>query len=146
MAVYTVYEHATKGPDHTVFVKEGFSGMAFVFSVLWALWHRMWVVAAILLIVFAALSIATHALSMQDGIVSILNLGISLVFGHEAQDLRAKSLRRAGYREAGLVMAKDLEEAELKYAFAMPKQQSRPLSSRPLIGPPTDTLGLFGNV
>lgn len=146
MAVFTVFEHPTKGPDSTIFVKEGFSGSAFVFSVLWALWHRMWIVAAILLAILATLSLAAYQLEIQEPVVSLINLGMGLIFGFEAHDLRAASLRRAGYREAGLVMAGDLEEAEFKHAYLLRPDRKHAAVDRPRMQPSTDTLGLFGNV
>ena len=142
MAVFAVFEHPDKSPDRTVFVREGFSAAALVFTVLWALWHRMWIVSAILIAAYGL----TNTLGMSEPVVALLELAVSLVFGFEARNLWAQSLRRAGYREAALIMASNHEEAELKFAFASRARgnQSFPVSRLQMQAP--DTLGLFGNV
>ena len=46
MALFTVLEPPDKKPERVAFVPEKFAGGALVFGFLWALWHRMWVIAA----------------------------------------------------------------------------------------------------
>ena len=48
MAIYSIFRKAGAPRDEAVFVKEGFSIAAFVLTFLWALWNRMWVVAAVI--------------------------------------------------------------------------------------------------
>ena len=147
MAVFTIFEHPGKNPDKTIFVKEGFSAGAFVFTVLWALWHRLWVVAAILVALYSALMLAPTYLGVNENITAILNFGLGIFLGFEAEELRSAALRRSGYAEAGFVMATSQEEAELRHAFARPKTVVS--ASSPPLRPMTaaaDTLGLFGNV
>ena len=58
MAIYSIFRKAGAPRDEAVFVKEGFSIAAFVLTFLWALWNRMWVVAAVILAVMAAVAVA----------------------------------------------------------------------------------------
>lgn len=147
MSVFTVYQHPGGAPDRAVFVKDGFTGFAMVFTVLWALWHRMWIVAAVLLALFAAVALAVGFLGLDPGLAAVIELGISLLFGFEAQNLRALSLQRAGYREAGLVGAENLDVAELKYVMDARTTHASPVPAvSTTMQPPADTLGLFGNV
>lgn len=144
MAVFRVFEHPTNDPDRTVFVREGFSGRAFVFSVLWALWHRMWAVAALLLAIFGSIMLVSQYSVLSELFVSLLNLAAGLIFGFEAQALRAASLSRAGYREAALVAASGVEEAEIKYLHDIRRPEIGAVSVTRMEPGPADTLGLFG--
>jgi hypothetical protein len=148
MAVFNVFEHHDRGLDGVELVREGFSSRAFVFTALWALWHRMWVVAALLVASFAIVSLASAYGGLPESVASLVNFGIALVFGFEASSLRGNTLSRAGYRETAIVSGGNLEEAELKHAFTMDRHAQQPtfMVNPPPIQPPTDTLGLFGNV
>ena len=148
MAVFNVFEHPDKGLDGTELVREGFASWAVVFTVLWALWHRMWVAAAVLLVIMATTSIASVYGVLPASVASLLEAGLALLFGFEGNALRGFSLRQAGYREVAVISADSLEIAELKYASAAitPTGPAIRPSVPPLIQPPTDTLGLFGNV
>lgn len=145
MAVFAVYEHPSKAPDRTVFVKEGFAFWALVLPVLWALWHRMWVTAAVLVAVYGVIHLAVSLFALSDINAALLDMAVNIIFAMEARNLRIASLRRAGYREQALVMASSLYEAELKHAFEICKPRPHePLSVR--IRPQAaDTLGLFGS-
>ena len=73
----------------------------------------------------------------------------ALIFGFEAQSLRAWSLRRSGFVDDGLVEAASREEAELKYfAAALPAERVVPRAApvRSHGSSQSDPLGLFGNV
>ena len=148
MAVFNIFEHPDKGLDRTELVREGFASWAVVFSVLWALWHRMWIVAAALLLMMAIISLASVYDVLPANVASLLEAGLALLFGFEANALRGFSLRRAGYQEVAVVSADSLEIAELKYTASaiIPPVPVVRSSVPPPIQPPTDTLGLFGNV
>jgi hypothetical protein len=145
MALFTVLEPPDRKPESVAFIPEGFAPGAFVFTYLWAAWHRMWGVAAVLLAASAALA-AAMSLELLNAPVGLLaQFGISLIFGLEARQLKIVALERAGFRRAGLIEASSLEAAELGY-FAerqAPSASSAPLRYR---AAPEDTLGIFGNV
>ena len=149
MATYTVYHRTGEAPDRAVFVTEGFSFAAMVFSFLWALWHRMWIVAAVLFSFFALLSAASASAALDPVAIVAIETAMGLLLGLEGQALREWSLRLAGFREIGLVQASCREAAELKY-FAESEPQSRsrppPVSLRAPDPGQSDPLGLFGNV
>lgn len=148
MALYTVLEPPDGKPDQVAFVPEGFAWGGFIFTILWALWHRLWVVAAVLFAALAGLSAAVGLEVLGPGLGSLLQLGIALIFGFEARQLQIRSLERAGFRRAGLVQASRLEAAELAY-FA---NRAAPATVAPAPAParyragPEDTLGIFSNV
>jgi hypothetical protein len=149
MAIYSIFRKTGAPPEEAIFVKEGFSVAAFVLTFVWALWNRMWVVAAAILAVMAAVAVAGSLTAANETAVAAVNTGLALIFGFEAQALRGWSLRRSGHVEDGLVEAANLEEAELKYFAATRPAEfviPRAASVRSLGGSQGDPLGLFGNV
>ena len=146
MAIFTILEPPDANPDRVVLVREGFHGRAFLLTVLWALWHRLWVIAALLFVVYLALGFAGEWFQWHWAVRSASEFGLALLFGLEAADLRIRALRRAGYRRAGLIQATNLEAAELDY-FAG-RRIIRPSAPAPEYRPQPahhDTLGLFGS-
>ena len=63
MSVYTVHEpplrpsEAAPNPERFVFVRDGFYFWAFLFSVLWMLWHRMWLILLVYVAVVVGVEI-----------------------------------------------------------------------------------------
>lgn len=112
MRIYTA--HINKSLEDTVFVRDGMAWPCLVIPVAWMLWHRMWVPAAI---VFAC-SLAIAAIGKVGGdqvLANLIGFGFQFLVAFEANDLRRWSLGKAGYKEAGLVAADNLAEAEIRY-------------------------------
>lgn len=143
MALFTVLEPPQGEIDKVTFVKEGFAPGALVFTVLWALWHRMWVVAAILFSLLVAVSLSLSLLELDPLMASLLELAIGLIFGFEARKLWIMSLERSGYRNEGLIEASNQEAAELEYFASRPRMTKLVAESR-LHPHAENTLGLFG--
>ena len=148
MAIYQVYQRAGEPPDRVIFVREGFSGAAMVFSLFWALWRRMWIVALLLVLISAAAAALGHFLGFGDSFLALINLAAGVVLGLEADRVRGWSLTRSGYREVGIIEAGDSEEAELKFFMDTPPQLSATGDVAPWLRPGqgSDPLGLFGTV
>ncbi len=144
MALFTVLEPPKGEIDKVTFVREGFAPLALVFTVLWALWHRMWVMAAILFAILVAISLSVTLLDLNPAVASLLELATGLIFGFEARRLRIMSLERSGYRQAGLIEASTREAAELGYFAARPRNAQAAAPAPKLRIDAEDTLGLFG--
>lgn len=146
MAIYRVFRAPGAETGKAIFVKEGFSTAAAAFSVLWALWNRMWVVAAILLAISASISVAGYALGIDQIVLPLAGLGVAVLLGFEAERLKAWSLVRAGHRESAIIAGGSLDEAELRYFMASPEALTIPASSPAKFhsGDTHNTLGLFG--
>nr|WP_319384866.1 DUF2628 domain-containing protein [uncultured Roseibium sp.] len=99
--------------DRLLFVPDRFSVLAFLFSFIWMLVHRMWLV----LLGYLALTLIMEivALSLGSQATGIVALTISLLFGFEAQALRRWSLERKGWRVVGIVDGTNPAEAELRF-------------------------------
>lgn len=143
MALFTVFEHPNGDPNRTVFVKEGFSIAALIFTVLWALWHRMWVVAAILFVILTVLNLSVAQGGLDPTLAGVFETAVGILFGFEARRLRAMSLERAEFRNMGIVEGSNREAAELGYFNAKPRVEDR-IASTPRHPVAHDTLGLFG--
>ena len=145
MTIFAVLEPPGAKPERIAFVGEGFAWGALAFTFLWALWQRMWVVAAMLFAASSALTVATSLDLLGPGLAALLQAGIALLFAFEARALQVISLERAGYRRLGYIQASNSEAAELAYFASREPRMSSSAPSR-LRSLPDDTLGIFGNV
>lgn len=145
MQVFTVLESPDGKPERVVFVPEGFSWSALFLGFAWALWHRMWLVAAMLFALTTAITVAANLELLGPGFATLLQAGIALLFAFEARALQVASLVRAGYRRGGLIQASAVEVAELAYFSGRASFAPEPSHPR-MRAAPDDTLGIFGNV
>ena len=140
MTLYTVLEPPDADPDKVAFLPEGFSWGALVFTFFWALFHRLWLVAALVFAGFALLNVAVEFELLDPVIAALLQVGVAFLLGFEGRGLQAMALERAGYRRAGLIQATQRDAAELAYFAGRAPAPAR------YQGAPPDTLGIFGNV
>jgi hypothetical protein len=159
MPVYIVHEpplraaDARPDPEQFAFVREGFSVWAFLFATLWMLWHRMWLVLLIYVVVAAGLETALYYAGVSDLILGLIAILISLLVGFEASTLRRFTLDRRGWKNIGVVSGDSLEMAERRFFDAWvrdtPLQRAaaapppRPTASVPHTPPSPDVIGLF---
>jgi hypothetical protein len=149
MTIYSVHNREGAPFDQAVLVPEAFSWNAFVFTVFWALWHRLWVIAAVLLALAAVINLGARLLGIGDVMTGLATLAVNFVFGFEAQGLRARALAHAGYRLIGMSHGRNEDDAAFRYLEEHPI--AAPLAVRPdtarfpgqRVAP--DTLGIFGN-
>jgi hypothetical protein len=120
VATYLVFEpvdgaRTQANAERVVLLRERFSVFAFVFTPFWLLRHRLWLGFLIWLVVFIAISIAGNLLGFGPFAALAAMYFPSFVFGLEGVNLRARKLLRSGYRDAGVVIAEDLETAERRF-------------------------------
>ncbi|MCJ2119584.1 DUF2628 domain-containing protein [Methylobacterium sp. J-001] len=102
------------GLDRAVLVPDGFSWSAFAFTVLWFLFHRLWIAALIVLAGLLGLAALGHTLGLPPGIATIVTLLASVLIGLEASSLRRWTLSRRGWPTRDAVIAATPEEAEAR--------------------------------
>jgi len=107
--------HFLRQMDEIVAVKEGFCWPAFLFSLVWATLHRLWLFAFSLM----GLCSVTYFTLYQQGAEPTFNLivcfGIFALFGYHANDFRRFKLRRAGHLERGIILAPTVDAAVQRY-------------------------------
>lgn len=102
------------GLDRAILVPDGFSWPAFAFTVLWFLFHRLWVGALIVLIGLVALGAGGILLGLPTGAGLIAVLLAAWLIGLEASSLRRWTLARRGMPMRDTVIAPNPEEAETR--------------------------------
>jgi hypothetical protein len=121
MSVYTVHEpplraaDALPDPERFAFVRDGFSVWAFLLTALWMLWHQMWLVLLIYIVVAAGGETAMHFAGVPDLLLGIVGLLLSLLLGLEASTLRRFTLAGRGWKNVGIVSGDDQEDAERRF-------------------------------
>jgi hypothetical protein len=117
MKLYTVHVRpgASSAYEKPVFVREGFNLYAFIFTLFWTLYHRLWLPAmGIFLLNAALMAMAKGQWFGMEGI-SIMQLGVNILIGFHANDwLRAKLAKR-GYIMADITAGDSLLRAEQRY-------------------------------
>ena len=124
--LYTAYLRTTGG---TAFydegdlrlVKDGFSWPAFLLAVPWALWHRMWIIAAALVVVQVVLGILPGLAGFGEMAQAALSIGLALAIGFAGSDLRDGSLRARGYTAVDVVLAESRDMAERRFLENRPQ-------------------------
>lgn len=120
MATYLVFEpldgkRTQAAAERVVFLREKFSPWAFVLTPFWLLYYRLWLAFLTWLAAFVAINLIGSWLGYGPYAAVAASFFPSLLFGMEAINLRARRLLRNGFREAGVVIAEDIETAERKF-------------------------------
>ncbi|MHA1108895.1 MAG: DUF2628 domain-containing protein [Alphaproteobacteria bacterium] len=128
MRIYTAHDRpGSLAPDRdAVLLKEGFCWPAALFTVGWALWHRLWSVFAVLFVVMAGLEAALHYAAAGETVDAAFRLGASLIVGYCANDWRRRGLFQRGYRFHGIVAAANREAALRRYFDLHPAPPTGP--------------------
>ncbi len=130
MRIYTV--HTLPGADALeeapLLVREGFCWPAAIFTVFWALWHRMWLAAVLLFVAGLVPSVLEYA-GANPPVLLALSAGIFLIAGFSGNDWRRAKLRRLGYRFEGVVAASEEDAALRRWYDLNPPDRALSVSS-----------------
>lgn len=115
--IYTVYLKPTdrKVAETAEFVEDGFSFPAFLFSWVWALYQRLWLVAIaqIAFLILLPKLVQMGALTAAASVAA--QIAVQLLFGLEAANLRHRSLLKRGYVLSDVVAEDSLLHARQRY-------------------------------
>ena len=147
MPIYTVHQpplraaETSPDPERFVFVRDGFYFWAFLLTPLWMLWHRLWLVLLIYVVVHFGLESAMSFLGAGVGGRFLVLALISLLVGIEASTLRRFTLARRGFRQLGIVGGSNIEVAERRFfdAWRAPGNLAGPPAT-PSMPPPLPPL------
>lgn len=130
----------TGGAADPVPIKEGFSWPALIFSVLWGLWHRLWLVTLGIVCLNGLIAGVLFALGADAVTASAVNAGYALLLGLFGNDLRRWTLERNGMMEAAVVIGRTGDEALERYLRDRENTAEPPTSSpSPLPSTPPST-------
>lgn len=117
MRIYTIHAPSSSADiaADPVPIKEGFSWPALIFSLLWALWHRLWLVALGLVCTNALLTGALIVLGADPVTNGAVNAGYAVLLGLFGNDFRRWTLERNGMREVGVALGRTADEALERY-------------------------------
>lgn len=125
-SIYTV--HAPLGispsPEKFVFVREGFSLVAFLVPFIWLVVYRAWWPLLAYLAVTAGLAATGYVLNLDDNLLVVVTMLVGLYFGFEAAALRQAALRRRGFLQVASVLGQTRIEAEQRYFTLAPPSHS----------------------
>ncbi len=122
MKIYAVHlrRHGLDPDRDVVMVKEGFSWPAFLLSFVWALWHRLWLAAALFVLAHAAISLGVYLLRPDSVSQAVVSLGLAAIIGYLAADIRQHKLARQGFVLAGVVVGEDVDQAYRRFLDSEP--------------------------
>jgi hypothetical protein len=124
MAVYAVFEPPVKNPlqadllahaERFRFVRDGFSWAALIFAPLWMLWHRLWLALIVYVAIDLIIAVVASLSGLAQGAVTISTVLLALLLGFEGATLRRRKLMWWRWRDLGVVVAKNQEEAERRF-------------------------------
>jgi len=102
--------------DRYVFIRDGWSWLAFIMPVLWLLWHRVWFVAV--MFVIASATIALLANDPAFALAAFVAGSLAQIYaGLEGGNWRITSLLAKGWTGVATLSAETVHEAELRFAM-----------------------------
>lgn len=116
MAIYTVFEDGSIDPAEAgvsaIFIRDGFSWIAFFLPIPFLLYHRLW--SGLLIYLVSIIGIGVLANYLGDTWSGISAISLAILVALEASTLREKSLTKRGWVEAGSYEG-SLHKCELTY-------------------------------
>lgn len=110
MNLYSIYTNNKSEDISPTIIKQGFSFWALVFNLFWAIYHKMWFVAGIVVL--------ANLIVMQFAGVALVGQVIQLfVFGFFASEIREFYAKKQGLQLDDVILAGSEEEAEVKYVM-----------------------------
>ena len=140
MRVYTVHENPVYVDDRRiVLVKEGFCWPAFFFTIVWAVYRRVWLGLGVYIAGLFVMAALEASFASDAGIIYLLNFAFALYVAAEANDWRRRSLVKRGYKEVAVVIAEALEDAERRYFEMEAETREASRAKRMPSAPPPST-------
>ena len=96
-------------------LKEGFSLWAFLFSIFWFLYHKMWKESGALFVVSIALSVFEESKMIDGSGKLMIEVMLGLVIACNANYWLLGALQKKGYEFKGLVFGSDLINAKMRF-------------------------------
>ncbi|KEO57753.1 DUF2628 domain-containing protein [Thalassospira permensis] len=117
MKVYTVHTHPgdANPMENAILIREGFNFWAFIFSGIWALYHRLWAAFFGLIGVSLICNLVIYLFDGGPEMDFALALATGIGFGLIANDLRRKKLAAGGWKLVEIVASPNENAAEHRF-------------------------------
>ncbi|MFO1120304.1 MAG: DUF2628 domain-containing protein, partial [Rhodospirillales bacterium] len=96
-------------------VKEGFCWPAFFFSIIWALWCRLWLAAAGILAAELVLRGVLELLGADALTQGVISFAFAMLLGVLGNDIKRWTLFRSGYLQVAVVTGSNRDAAERRF-------------------------------
>lgn len=110
MKIFTIYHNINKDCYDIKIIKSGFSFIAAIFNIFWALYHRMWFI--FIPLICLNIFLKYNDLHLEH---NILHTSQFLAFLFFAEEMLAFNLHLKGYKVVDVIYALNEEEAEYKF-------------------------------
>ena len=120
MPVYTVHAPVASGADLAAtdkftFVRDGFHFWAAVATVIWLVWHRLWLALIGWIVLMVAIQFGMSALGASRGTIPAVYALVAILMGFEAASLQRWTLSQRKWRQFDIVVGDDEESAERRF-------------------------------
>ncbi len=117
MRVYTIHmRRPPLDPERDIrLVKEGFCWPAFFFSIIWALWCRLWLAAAGILAAELALRGILELLGADVLTQAVVSFAFAVLLGVVGNDIKRWTLFRSSYLQVAVVTGSNRDTAERRF-------------------------------
>ena len=149
---YVLSAPASKDPDRdTLFIRDGFSWLAFLFPLPWLLIRRLWLVAAIAVVLYVVAIYLAESYRF-DALPLAFSFVLGLWTALEGGETRVRKYERLGWQVERVIAAERLADAEEVYfaerAAAARNRPAEPLPAlpqgKPIVQANAVALGLIG--
>jgi hypothetical protein len=103
--------------EDVLLVKAGFNWQAFLFSIFWFLFNRLWLFSFLFLMYCFMVNIFLSSFASKVFIVLT-----NVVLGFEAENILVYRFRKENYYFVGIAMGRDEDEAKVKFLEDINKQ------------------------
>lgn len=115
--IYTVHLKPEESgtTDALRFIPEKFNWLAFAFTSLWALYHRLWWMLGIMVAANGALAVCTRYFETGTQALTVLQIGLHLWAGFQGNDFLRRRLKKDGFITAAIVSGESKSQAEQRF-------------------------------
>lgn len=96
-------------------MKNGFCWPGLLLPLIWPLYHRLWLLAGLVLGVCFVLGGVFHYGAISETVLVMVAVAVNLIFGFEANGLREHWLERRGFKFISIVSGQSYESCEIKF-------------------------------
>lgn len=115
MKHFSVYLPQDNKLEQAIFITEEFSFKAFLFSLIWALYNKLYCVSFVILSLVMLVSVLLYNECVLSAVVVKISCCIPLFCGVNASMWLQNSLLKKNFDFVGIVIAKNITEAQMKF-------------------------------